>query len=185
MLRWLLPACFLIQTCRFQELVSQRQRVREERERLHAQLEHFRRCLTLPSMHWGRGGHLNTHMPRWPQDAVCPKTTGFALRELKGSQSSALYPKFDTPVPMVTIILSSHTSFLFSLPKGLEICQRFGDFASCIFAGVPQTFLSQGTFYSPIKNNKKISWHITKHITKSIDLEILTLYELSQVETVT
>ncbi|XP_051917592.1 genetic suppressor element 1-like isoform X1 [Hippocampus zosterae] len=46
------------------ELVSQRQRVREERERLHAQLEHFRRCLTLPSMHWGRGRHLNTHTPR-------------------------------------------------------------------------------------------------------------------------
>ncbi|XP_057692586.1 genetic suppressor element 1-like isoform X1 [Corythoichthys intestinalis] len=41
------------------ELVSQKQRVREERERLHAQLEHFRRCLTLPSMHWGRGGHVN------------------------------------------------------------------------------------------------------------------------------
>ncbi|XP_077452705.1 genetic suppressor element 1-like isoform X2 [Stigmatopora argus] len=41
------------------ELVSQKQRVREERERLHAQLEHFRRCLTLPSMHWGRGGHGN------------------------------------------------------------------------------------------------------------------------------
>ncbi|XP_019912130.3 genetic suppressor element 1 [Esox lucius] len=37
------------------ELSSQRQRVREERERLQAQLEHFRKCLTLPSVHWGRG----------------------------------------------------------------------------------------------------------------------------------
>ncbi|XP_077424070.1 genetic suppressor element 1-like isoform X2 [Vanacampus margaritifer] len=46
------------------ELVSQRQQVREERERLHAQLEHFRRCLTLPSMHWGRGEHVNSHVPR-------------------------------------------------------------------------------------------------------------------------
>ncbi|XP_061138943.1 genetic suppressor element 1-like isoform X1 [Syngnathus typhle] len=41
------------------ELVSQRQRVREERDKLHAQLEHFRRCLTLPSIHWG-----NAHAPR-------------------------------------------------------------------------------------------------------------------------
>lgn len=48
-----------------QELVSQRQKVREERERLQAQLEHFRRCLTLPNIHWGRG-HINGHMPRWP-----------------------------------------------------------------------------------------------------------------------
>ncbi|XP_077371777.1 genetic suppressor element 1-like isoform X2 [Festucalex cinctus] len=46
------------------ELVRQRQRVREDRERLHAQLEHFRRCLTLPSMHWGRGGHVSSHVPR-------------------------------------------------------------------------------------------------------------------------
>nr|XP_057931805.1 genetic suppressor element 1-like isoform X2 [Doryrhamphus excisus] len=45
------------------ELVSQRQRVREERDRLQAQLEHFRRCLTLPSMHWGRG-QINGHAPR-------------------------------------------------------------------------------------------------------------------------
>ncbi|KAJ8003066.1 hypothetical protein DPEC_G00165490 [Dallia pectoralis] len=37
------------------ELASQRQRVREERERLQAQLEHFRKCLTIPSVHWGRG----------------------------------------------------------------------------------------------------------------------------------
>ncbi|XP_014873239.1 genetic suppressor element 1-like isoform X3 [Poecilia latipinna] len=36
------------------ELVSQRQKVREERDRLQAQLEHFRRCLTLPNVHWGR-----------------------------------------------------------------------------------------------------------------------------------
>ncbi|XP_071357772.1 genetic suppressor element 1-like isoform X2 [Trachinotus anak] len=45
------------------ELVSQRQRVREERERLQAQLEHFRRCLTLPNIHWGRG-QVNGHTPR-------------------------------------------------------------------------------------------------------------------------
>ncbi|KAJ3596224.1 hypothetical protein NHX12_002633 [Muraenolepis orangiensis] len=42
------------------ELVGQRQKVREERERLQAQLEHFRRCLTLPSIHWGRG-QVNSH----------------------------------------------------------------------------------------------------------------------------
>ncbi|XP_034540837.1 genetic suppressor element 1-like [Notolabrus celidotus] len=45
------------------DLVSQRQRVREERERLQAQLEHFRRCLTLPNIHWGRG-QVNGHTPR-------------------------------------------------------------------------------------------------------------------------
>uniref|UniRef100_A0A3Q3IQI0 Genetic suppressor element-like domain-containing protein n=1 Tax=Monopterus albus TaxID=43700 RepID=A0A3Q3IQI0_MONAL len=45
------------------ELVSQRQKVREERERLQAQLEHFRRCLTLPNIHWGRG-QINVHTPR-------------------------------------------------------------------------------------------------------------------------
>ncbi|XP_068459491.1 genetic suppressor element 1-like isoform X1 [Clinocottus analis] len=45
------------------ELVSQRQNVREERERLQAQLEHFRRCLTLPNIHWGRG-QVNGHTPR-------------------------------------------------------------------------------------------------------------------------
>ncbi|KAG7281886.1 hypothetical protein CRUP_031135 [Coryphaenoides rupestris] len=43
------------------ELVGQRQRVREERERLQAQLEHFRRCLTLPSISWGRGQVSNSH----------------------------------------------------------------------------------------------------------------------------
>uniref|UniRef100_A0A3Q3WPR9 Genetic suppressor element-like domain-containing protein n=1 Tax=Mola mola TaxID=94237 RepID=A0A3Q3WPR9_MOLML len=45
------------------ELVSQRQKVREERERLQAQLEHFRRCLTLPNIHWGRG-QVNAHSLR-------------------------------------------------------------------------------------------------------------------------
>ncbi|XP_029379382.1 genetic suppressor element 1-like isoform X2 [Echeneis naucrates] len=45
------------------ELVTQRQKVREERERLQAQLEHFRRCLTLPNIHWGRG-QFNGHTPR-------------------------------------------------------------------------------------------------------------------------
>ncbi|XP_058501803.1 genetic suppressor element 1-like isoform X2 [Solea solea] len=45
------------------ELVGQRQKVREERERLQAQLEHFRRCLTLPNIQWGRG-QVNGHTPR-------------------------------------------------------------------------------------------------------------------------
>lgn len=45
------------------ELVSQRQKVREEKERLQAQLEHFRRCLTLPNIQWGRG-QVNGHTPR-------------------------------------------------------------------------------------------------------------------------
>ncbi|KAM9854688.1 genetic suppressor element 1-like [Aulostomus maculatus] len=45
------------------ELVSQRQKVREEREKLQAQLEHFRWCLTLPNIQWGRGP-VNWHMPR-------------------------------------------------------------------------------------------------------------------------
>ncbi|TMS04993.1 Genetic suppressor element 1 [Larimichthys crocea] len=45
------------------ELVTQRQKVREERERLQAQLEHFRRCLTLPNIHWGRG-QVNGHTLR-------------------------------------------------------------------------------------------------------------------------
>ncbi|XP_056455526.1 genetic suppressor element 1-like [Gadus chalcogrammus] len=46
------------------ELVGQRQKVREERERLQAQLEHFRRCLTLPSIHWGRGQVHSHGAPR-------------------------------------------------------------------------------------------------------------------------
>lgn len=54
----------------YQELVTQRQKVREERDRLQAQLEHFRRCLTLPSIHWGRG-QVNVHPSRWPN----PKAT--------------------------------------------------------------------------------------------------------------
>ncbi|XP_056137820.1 genetic suppressor element 1-like isoform X2 [Lampris incognitus] len=45
------------------ELVSQKQKVREERERLQAQLEHFRRCLTLPSIYLGRG-QANGHTLR-------------------------------------------------------------------------------------------------------------------------
>ncbi|XP_047207889.1 genetic suppressor element 1-like isoform X3 [Girardinichthys multiradiatus] len=45
------------------ELVSQRQKVREERDRLQAQLEHFRRCLTLPNVHWGRS-QVNGQAPR-------------------------------------------------------------------------------------------------------------------------
>ncbi|MEQ2312813.1 hypothetical protein AMECASPLE_035078, partial [Ameca splendens] len=45
------------------ELVSQRQKVREEGDRLQAQLEHFRRCLTLPNVHWGRS-QVNGQAPR-------------------------------------------------------------------------------------------------------------------------
>ncbi|XP_054589123.2 genetic suppressor element 1 isoform X1 [Nothobranchius furzeri] len=45
------------------ELVSQRQKVREERDRLQAQLEHFRRCLTLPNIHWGRS-QVSGYTPR-------------------------------------------------------------------------------------------------------------------------
>ncbi|KAK6318136.1 hypothetical protein J4Q44_G00114270 [Coregonus suidteri] len=45
------------------ELVSQRQRVRDERERLQAQLEHFRKCLTLPNVHWGKG-QVKGRLPR-------------------------------------------------------------------------------------------------------------------------
>lgn len=57
-----------------QELVSQRQKVREERERLQAELEHFRMCLTLPNIHWGRG-QVNGHAPRWPStQTVTPLT---------------------------------------------------------------------------------------------------------------
>ncbi|KAL0968381.1 hypothetical protein UPYG_G00266140 [Umbra pygmaea] len=43
------------------ELTRQRQTVREERERLHAQLEHFRKCLTLPNVHWGSGQVQGRH----------------------------------------------------------------------------------------------------------------------------
>uniref|UniRef100_A0A8C7C806 Gse1 coiled-coil protein n=1 Tax=Oncorhynchus kisutch TaxID=8019 RepID=A0A8C7C806_ONCKI len=42
------------------ELVSQRQRVRDERERLQAQLEHFRKCLTIPNVPC----NLTCHSPR-------------------------------------------------------------------------------------------------------------------------
>ncbi|MED6276290.1 hypothetical protein CHARACLAT_001639 [Characodon lateralis] len=45
------------------ELMSQRQKVREEGDRLQAQLEHFRRCLTLPNVHWGRS-QVNGQAPR-------------------------------------------------------------------------------------------------------------------------
>ncbi|XP_067090229.1 genetic suppressor element 1-like [Osmerus mordax] len=44
------------------ELISQQQRVGEERGRLQAQLQHFRNCLTLPNIDWGRrqaNGHTS------------------------------------------------------------------------------------------------------------------------------
>lgn len=38
-----------------QELRSQKQKVVSERERLQAELDHLRKCLALPAMHWPRG----------------------------------------------------------------------------------------------------------------------------------
>ncbi|PIO27675.1 hypothetical protein AB205_0149710, partial [Aquarana catesbeiana] len=40
---------------RMAELMSQKQRVASERDRLQAELEHFRKCLVLPSSLWSRG----------------------------------------------------------------------------------------------------------------------------------
>lgn len=49
--------------------MSQRQKLAVEREKLQAELEHFRKCLTLPQTHWPRGGHYKGYPPRWPQHA--------------------------------------------------------------------------------------------------------------------
>ncbi|KAJ3593907.1 hypothetical protein NHX12_006240 [Muraenolepis orangiensis] len=46
------------------ELMSQRQKLALEREKLQAELEHFRKCLTLPQTHWPRGGHYKGYPPR-------------------------------------------------------------------------------------------------------------------------
>ncbi|XP_010776752.1 genetic suppressor element 1-like [Notothenia coriiceps] len=46
------------------ELMSQRQKLAVEREKLQAELEHFRKCLTLPQTHWPRGGHYKGYPPR-------------------------------------------------------------------------------------------------------------------------
>uniref|UniRef100_A0A3Q3STZ4 Gse1 coiled-coil protein b n=1 Tax=Mastacembelus armatus TaxID=205130 RepID=A0A3Q3STZ4_9TELE len=46
------------------ELMSQRQKLAVEREKLQAELEHFRKCLTLPQTHWPRGGHYKSYPPR-------------------------------------------------------------------------------------------------------------------------
>lgn len=46
------------------ELMSQRQKLAMEREKLQAELEHFRKCLTLPQTHWPRGGHYKGYPPR-------------------------------------------------------------------------------------------------------------------------
>ncbi|KAM4614303.1 genetic suppressor element 1-like isoform 4-T6 [Discoglossus pictus] len=40
---------------RMADLMSQKQKVASERERLQAELEHFRKCLVLPAMPWSRG----------------------------------------------------------------------------------------------------------------------------------
>lgn len=37
------------------ELRSQKQKIVSERERLQAELDHLRKCLALPAMHWPRG----------------------------------------------------------------------------------------------------------------------------------
>lgn len=48
-----------------QELMSQRQKLAVEREKLQAELEHFRKCLTLPQTPlWPRGGHYKGYPPR-------------------------------------------------------------------------------------------------------------------------
>lgn len=39
----------------FQELRSQKQKIVSERERLQAELDHLRKCLALPAVHWSRG----------------------------------------------------------------------------------------------------------------------------------
>ncbi|KAG9474802.1 hypothetical protein GDO78_003325 [Eleutherodactylus coqui] len=40
---------------RMADLMSQKQKVASERERLQAELEHFRKCLVLPPSPWSRG----------------------------------------------------------------------------------------------------------------------------------
>ncbi|XP_053556990.1 genetic suppressor element 1 isoform X3 [Bombina bombina] len=40
---------------RMADLMNQKQKVASERERLQAELEHFRKCLVLPAMSWSRG----------------------------------------------------------------------------------------------------------------------------------
>lgn len=46
------------------ELMSQRQKLAVEREKLQSELDHFRKCLTLPQTHWPRGGHYKGYPPR-------------------------------------------------------------------------------------------------------------------------
>uniref|UniRef100_H3DR57 Gse1 coiled-coil protein b n=1 Tax=Tetraodon nigroviridis TaxID=99883 RepID=H3DR57_TETNG len=46
------------------ELMAQRQKLAVEREKLQAELEHFRKCLTLPQTpHWPRGSHYKGYPP--------------------------------------------------------------------------------------------------------------------------
>lgn len=50
--------------------MAQRQKLAVEREKLQAELEHFRKCLTLPQTpHWPRGSHYKGYPPRWPRHA--------------------------------------------------------------------------------------------------------------------
>lgn len=73
-LKWQLSSCDpLITLCSSssstQELMSQRQKLAVEREKLQAELEHFRKCLTLPQTHWPRSSHYKGYPPRWPRHA--------------------------------------------------------------------------------------------------------------------
>lgn len=70
-----------------QELMSQRQKLAVEREKLQAELEHFRKCLTLPQTpHWPRGSHYKGYPPRWPRHA-----------QQMAPRSAATYPFWPTP----------------------------------------------------------------------------------------
>lgn len=58
--------------------MAQRQKLAVEREKLQAELEHFRKCLTLPQTpHWSRGSHYKGYPPRWPRHAahMAPRPT--------------------------------------------------------------------------------------------------------------
>lgn len=48
--------------------------MRDERERLQAQLEHFRKCLTIPNVHWGKGQAKGRPSPVTPCPAADRQT---------------------------------------------------------------------------------------------------------------
>ncbi|KAG7473547.1 hypothetical protein MATL_G00097040 [Megalops atlanticus] len=45
------------------ELMAQKQKLASEREKLQAELDHFRKCLALPQLHWSRG-YFKGYTPR-------------------------------------------------------------------------------------------------------------------------